>query len=108
MSDYNFRLERTNKPLSQIANIAQSIDNLLEIYEIKPALEKLNIVQAWYEVTGEAVKSKTRHIFVKNKKIFVRLASSPLKVEILMQKSIIIDKINQLLGQPAVDDLILF
>ena len=55
---------------------------------------------------GKAVTKQTQKIYLKNKILFVQFESAILKQELRYTKETIITKLNQAIGNEAIEDLI--
>jgi hypothetical protein len=104
---YNYDLEKklseNNGEVSPIKNV---VADMLDKFKLKNKFKEIGIAEAWRKALGENVSRRTQKLVVKDRKIFVKLESASLKNEIMMNKSLIISKLNEYIGENSVDDLV--
>lgn len=86
--------------------IEEVVDQLLDIYDLKEQLSKQKILQAWEEALGLTVGQRTLKLFIKNQTLFVKLDSASLKQELLMNRSQILKKLNEVADQEVLKEMI--
>ena len=72
-----------------------------------PLLE-YRITQAWPEVMGEIINRYTRQVFVKDGQLHVKLTSSPLRQNLMMEHKRIAQKLNEHVGSFVISDVCFF
>lgn len=75
-------------------SLKDAIEQMLNVYKIKRRYDETHVIAAWPEVVGKSVANRTREIFIRDKKLFLRIESSVIKNELIMMHSQIIQKIN--------------
>jgi len=68
---------------------------MLNVYKIKRRYDETGIVAAWPNLVGKSVANRTKELFIRDKKLFLRIESSVIKNELLLMRSQIITKINE-------------
>ena len=79
---------------------------MLKAYRLQGKLNEVTIVSSWERVMGRAVALKTQEIYISQSKLFVRLTSAPLKHELVMAKTRVLDMINAEVGEKVVQEVI--
>lgn len=79
---------------------------LVKAYHLGGKLNEVTVVSSWERVMGKAVALKTREVFVKQGKLFVRLTSAPLKHELVMAKTRVVEMINEAVGEVVIQEVI--
>lgn len=74
---------------------------------IKTKLAEHKAVDGWHEVLGEGVAHYTKNVYMKRGTLYVQLASSVLRAELLMNKPALIKKLNEHAGMTVVRDIVL-
>jgi predicted nucleic acid-binding Zn ribbon protein len=67
---------------------------------------KEGLVASWERVMGKAVAQKTKEVYVSKGKLFVRLTSAPLKHELVMAKTRVLELLNSEVGAQVVTEVI--
>ncbi|WP_411274003.1 DUF721 domain-containing protein [Daejeonella sp.] len=92
---------RTNdKPLKE------AIEQMLQVYKLKRKLDETSLIVSWPEMMGNAVANRTKDIFIRDRKLFIRLESAVIKNDLMMMRSNIIEKMNEKAGSSIIDEII--
>ncbi|GAB3919179.1 DUF721 domain-containing protein [Mucilaginibacter boryungensis] len=86
--------------------LKEAIEQMMQVYKIKRKYEETGITQAWPELVGKAVANRTKELFIRDKKLFLRIESSVIKNELLMMREQIIQKINERAKSVIVEEII--
>jgi predicted nucleic acid-binding Zn ribbon protein len=86
--------------------IKEAIEQMMNVYKIKRKYEETGITQAWPELVGKSVANRTKELFIKDKKLFLRIESSVIKNELQLMRTQIIDKINDRSQAIIVEEII--
>ena len=86
--------------------IKEAIEQMLQVYKLKRKFDETSLVAAWPEMMGPAVANRTRQLYIRDKKLFIRVESSVLKNELLMIRSQILDKMNERAGTNVLEDIV--
>ncbi|SHK16028.1 DUF721 domain-containing protein [Hymenobacter psychrotolerans] len=95
-----------NSRQADIVPLKDSIKALLKAYRLQGKLNEVTVVASWEKVMGKAVALKTKEIYVSNSKLFVRLTSAPLKHELVMAKTRVLELINAEVGETVVKEVV--
>ena len=77
----------------------------LKDFGIEKKLEETKVFQAWNALFGVSMEKYMNKVFVKNRTLFVEITSSVLKQNLLYQKDLLIEKINQHIGGDLLLDI---
>jgi predicted nucleic acid-binding Zn ribbon protein len=87
-------------------SIKEAIEQMLQVYKIKRRYEETGIVAAWPGLVGKSVANRTKEIFIRDKKLFLRIESSVIKNELVLMRAQIIEKINNEAGETIIEEII--
>jgi hypothetical protein len=91
---------------SDIHKIDTEIEELLKSFRIEDKFKETELVVSWEKIMGSTIARRTQRIFIKDRKLFIKLSSAPLKNELSMSKSKILSLFFQEMGEAVVDDII--
>jgi predicted nucleic acid-binding Zn ribbon protein len=86
-------------------SLGQVIEKLIQTYKLGDKMKEMDLVKAWDEVMGKAVSSRTREIYVKNKVLYLKLNSAPLREELAHNKQQLIKILNEKTGSVVIEDI---
>lgn len=93
------------KRKSNQESIGEVLDKFLKIYRLEDKFVELDAIDAWEELMGKAISKRTENIFIKDKKLFIKLHSSVPKEELKYKQEKIIQAINKKLGKEVIDSI---
>lgn len=83
--------------------VKEYIDHMM----IGKKLKEVSVINAWEELLGKTVSSRTTSIYIKNKVLFVQLSSSVVRNELMMMRQEIINRLNEKAGEQIIEKIIL-
>jgi predicted nucleic acid-binding Zn ribbon protein len=87
-------------------SLKDAIEQMLNVYKIKRRFDETHVVAAWPDIVGKSVANLTKELFIRDRKLFLRIESSIIKNELVMMRSQIIQKINDEAKSALIDDII--
>lgn len=95
-----------NARKAETSSIKSALQELLCTYKIEDKYTATQITTAWGRIMGEPISRRTEKIFMKGKKLFVKLNSAPLKNELSLSKDKIVALFAQEFGHDALEEII--
>jgi len=92
---------------SDDVTIKQAVEKLLDVYRLRRKFDETSIVSAWPEIIGPAIANRTDQIYIRDKKLFVRLESAVIKNELAMIRRQIIGRVNEYVGKVIIEELVI-
>ncbi|MFD2162071.1 DUF721 domain-containing protein [Paradesertivirga mongoliensis] len=86
--------------------LKEAIEQLLNVYKLKRKFDETSLIAAWPELMGKAVANRTSQLYIRERKLFIRVESSVLKNELVMIRSEIIKRMNERAGSKVLDEII--
>ncbi len=86
--------------------LKEAINELLNAYKLRGKYNETYLIASWSRMMGAAIANRTGKIYISNKKLFVQITSAPLKNELAMSKSKIIEILNREAREEVVEDVI--
>ncbi len=83
------------------------IEAYLRSLGLDKQMSEMRLIRSWEEVAGKYVARSTTDIYIKNRVLFVSVQSSILRSELLMHKSLLIERLNQKAESKLIDDIVL-
>jgi predicted nucleic acid-binding Zn ribbon protein len=88
-------------------SIKEAMDQLLQVYKLQQKFDETALIAAWPEMMGTAIANRTKELYIRQKKLFVRVESSVIKNELMMMRSQIIEKMNERAGGEVILEIVL-
>ncbi|MGF7042822.1 DUF721 domain-containing protein [Mucilaginibacter lappiensis] len=87
-------------------SLKDAIEQMLNVYKIKRRFDETGVLAAWPELVGKPVANRTKELFIRDKKLFLRIESSVIKNELMMMRAQIMEKINEKANCILVEEVI--
>ncbi len=88
-------------------SLKEVIGELVSTYKLKAKLGEVRIAESWEKVMGKVIANRTSELFVRNKTLFVKINSAPLKSEMHFSKANIIKMLNDEVGDQVINEIVL-
>lgn len=86
--------------------LKEAMEQMLKVYRLKGKYDETFAVSSWEEVVGKAVANRTKEIFIRDKKLFLRIESSVVKNELKMMRTQIMANLNEKAGAEVVVEMV--
>tara|TARA_B110000902_G_scaffold43775_1_gene48240 strand:+ start:5311 stop:5613 length:303 start_codon:yes stop_codon:yes gene_type:complete len=93
------------KRTSNEAPLKEVLDRWLKAYGYEGKMKEIEIIESWPEMMGNAVAHRTKDIYIKNKKLFLKMESAVMRDELSHGKQVIIQRINEQAGFEMINDV---
>lgn len=93
------------KRTSNEAPLKEVLDRWLKAYGYDGKMKEMDVLEAWPEMMGTAVANRTSEIYIKNKKLFLKMDSSVMREELSYGKDVIIQRVNEKAGTEIITDV---
>lgn len=87
--------------------IKEAIEKMLDVYKLRRKFDETALIAAWPKLMGNAIANRTKQLYIRDKKLFVKVESSVIKHELLLMRSQIIGRMNEHVGQVVVEELVI-
>ena len=87
-------------------SLKDAIEQMLQVYKLRRKFDETSLILVWPEMMGKAVANRTKDIFIRDRKLFIRMESAVIKNELMMMRSNIIEKMNAHAGSSIIDEII--
>jgi predicted nucleic acid-binding Zn ribbon protein len=93
--------------MSDAMSLGDALKKFLEKSRMKQDIQALQITEIWEEIMGSAIAKLTDRIEIREKTLFIHTQVAPLKNELVFQKPLIIQRINEKMGAQTIRDVII-
>lgn len=90
----------------EAAPLEEAFNELLKAYRLEDKFKEKQLIGSWGEIVGKTISDRTTSVFIKEKKLFVKLSSGPIKKELMLNRSKVLGLIEEKVGKGVVEELI--
>jgi predicted nucleic acid-binding Zn ribbon protein len=104
MEFYRFNKDNASRRPG-ITTVGEGIKRLLDEYRLRSQFDQTSISAFWEKLVGATIASRTTAIYVKDKVLFLEIESAPLRSELVIAKSKLIQSLNKSYGYEVIEDI---
>ena len=86
--------------------LGEALQDLLKSYRLEDTYQEKVLLASWPKLMGKTIADRTGNLYIKDKKLFVKITSGPVKKELQRNKSKVIALIESEVGKGIVDDVV--
>ena len=87
-------------------HIGDAIKSMVNTSRLKSGIRSVQITSVWEELMGKTIAKYTDNIQIINQTLFITTNVGPLKNELAYQKKQIIERINEVMGENMIKEVI--
>lgn len=92
---------------SDAKSVGEIIKTILQQEHLEDRLYEQQIVELWPKVVGPVINKYTVSRYIVDHKFVVHLSSAPLKNELMMHKSRLVEALNKLVDKQIITEIII-
>lgn len=90
-----------------ITTLGDALKDFMDKSRMKPRLTEVRIQENWEQMMGKTISRYTENIQLIDGKLLISTTVAPLKQELSYSKDRIIKLVNEMLGEPAVREVVI-
>lgn len=87
-------------------SIGDALKEFLKKSRLKSGMQAMQVKDAWEKIMGKTISNYTDKIEIINSTLFIYTSVAPLKHELTYQKSKIIERVNEELGEKVIFEVV--
>lgn len=90
---------------SKATPLKEAMGEMFEKFRLSSKFNEMKLISSWESIMGKSIASRTSKIYIKDKILFVKLTSAPLKNELLISKIKILELLEKEGAKGIVEDI---
>lgn len=86
--------------------LKDAIGQLLKTYQLQTRFNETYLEAFWGRMMGHAIASRTNRLYVRDRKLYIDIASAPLRNELVNAKQKLVQLVNKDMGTEVIDDVV--
>ena len=91
---------------SDAESVGSLIRKFLRQEGLETPLNEKRLIDAWAEILGATIASRSKALFIKNQVLYVEVTSAPLRQQLMMGRQQLVVKLNQKVGAQVITNII--
>ena len=101
-----FLIAMTYSRKKEATPLGEAFQDLLKSYRLEDTYQEKVLLASWSKLMGKTIADRTSNLYIKDKKLFVKITSGPVKKELQLNKSKVIALIEAEVGKGIVDEVV--
>ena len=94
-----------SKRSSKATPLKEAMNEMFQKYRLSKKFNEMKLIGSWESIMGKPIASRTSKIYIKDKTLFVKLSSAPLKNELLISKNKILELLEKEGAKGIIEDI---
>jgi predicted nucleic acid-binding Zn ribbon protein len=90
---------------SETSSLKEAIDSMIDAYKLRGKFDQNKLISSWETMMGKPIARRTEKMFIKDKTLFVKLNSAPLRQELNIAKPKVLEIIHRNFDKGLVEDV---
>jgi len=90
---------------SDTSSVKDAIEAMIDSYKLRGKFDQTKLINSWESMMGKPISRRTEKMFIKDKILFVKLNSAPLRQELTISKSKVLEIIHRHFDKNLVTDV---
>jgi predicted nucleic acid-binding Zn ribbon protein len=87
-------------------SLKEVIEAMLKSFKLEKKFSEVTIINSWTTLVGKLIASKTTDLYIRNKVLYVVIDSPPLKNQLFMSRTQLLDLITETYGPGLINELV--
>jgi predicted nucleic acid-binding Zn ribbon protein len=105
MNKFKNRYRDFSTRSSQATPLKEALNDMFQKYRLSNKFNEMKLIGSWESIMGKPIASRTSKIYIKDKTLFVKLSSAPLKNELLISKNKILELLEKEGAKGVIEDI---
>jgi hypothetical protein len=88
-------------------SLGDALKDFIKNSRLKSGVQAVQIKDAWEKIMGKTIANYTDNIQISNGTLFITTSVAPLKNELIYQKENIIARVNELMGEHIISEVVI-
>ena len=89
----------------KVKSIAELLPEFLRNQGLETPLQQRRLIDSWETVVGAPIAAYCSDKFIKNQTLFVKVMNPALRADLTMNRSILVRRLNELVGSMVIADI---
>lgn len=89
----------------KVKSIAELLPEILRYEGLETPLQQKRLINCWDTVVGAPIAAYCREKFIKNQTLYVKIINAALRTDLTMNRSILVNRLNQQVGAQVITDI---
>jgi len=98
--------EKKNERGSKVINLKNDLDEFMEYIGLSEKMQDLKILKVWNECVGDTISKFSKPVEIKKNKLYVSVENAVWRYELSARKSEILERVNQIIKNKIIKDII--
>lgn len=88
-------------------SIVEAIQQFLQQRKLQGKVHALRIKEVWVQLMGKTIAQYTNEIKIVGNTLYISTTIAPLKQELMYQRALIMQRVNEALGENVIEEVVI-
>ena len=98
--------EKKDGRLGKVINLRNELDEFMEYIGLNEKMQDMKILKVWNECVGDTISQFSKPVDIKKNKLYVSVENAVWRYELSARKEEILSRVNEILKNKKVKDII--
>ncbi|MBN8569029.1 MAG: DUF721 domain-containing protein [Ignavibacteria bacterium] len=98
--------EKKDGRLGKVINLRNELDEFMEYIGLSEKMQDMKILKVWNECVGDTISQFSKPVDIKKNKLYVSVENAVWRYELSARKEEILSRVNEILKNKKVKDII--
>jgi predicted nucleic acid-binding Zn ribbon protein len=98
--------EKKDGRLGKVINLRNELDEFMEYIGLSEKMQEMKILKVWNECVGDTISQFSKPVDIKKNKLYVSVENAVWRYELSARKEEILGRVNEILKNKKVKDII--
>ncbi|MBP9095684.1 MAG: DUF721 domain-containing protein [Ignavibacteria bacterium] len=103
---YTMFQEKKDGRLGKVINLRNELDEFMEYIGLSEKMQDMKILKVWNECVGDTISQFSKPVDIKKNKLYVSVENAVWRYELSARKEEILGRVNEILKNKKVKDII--
>ena len=89
-----------------ISSVGEALEEMLRVYRLQQPFRETYLTHHWADLVGPGIASRTGRLHVRQGILYVEILSAPLRQELVLAKSKLLDLLNRQARAEVLSDIV--
>lgn len=93
--------------MSDAISLGDALKKFLETSKMRNGLQSMKVEDQWEKIIGPAIANMTEKVEIRDQTLFIHTSVAALRNELVFQKTLILQRINEAMGENIISEIVI-
>lgn len=100
--------KKNSERKKETESVKEAIESMLDSYKLKNKFDQTKLIGSWEKLMGKPIAKRTEKLYIKDRVLFVKINSAPLRHELTMKKEKVLTILHDAFDKDLIIDVLFY